>query len=131
MTRSGYVDESEHLELYRANVERSIQGKRGQAFLRELAEALDAMPVKELIPNRLVVPSVGVCAIGAVCRARRLDVSEVDYYDPESVGNAVGISRIMAAEIEYMNDEWAGRRETPTERWTRMRKWVDDQINSL
>lgn len=44
MSRSGYVDDYEYLELYRASVERAIRGKRGQAFLRELAKVLDSVP---------------------------------------------------------------------------------------
>lgn len=55
MSRSGYVDDCENLELYRATVERSIKGKRGQAFLRELAAAMDAMPEKVLIAEELVI----------------------------------------------------------------------------
>ena len=128
MSRSGYVDDPEHLELYRANVARSIQGRRGQAFLRELAAALDAMPVKELIQERLIDEGNNVCAIGAVCRSRGLDVSNVDCHDPDEVGKTVGISHIMAAEIEYMNDEFPWEPETPAQRWQRMRKWVDENI---
>jgi hypothetical protein len=121
-----------------------IRGKRGQAFLREMAVALDAMPVKELISGEVVRDEQRVCAIGAVAVARKIDVSVLDIYDGEDVGNAMGIARALACEIAYENDE-CGRRqeiegpsrhawgpetrpESPAERWTRMRRWIESQI---
>jgi hypothetical protein len=137
MSRSGYSDCCENLELYRANVDRSIFGKRGQAFLRELADALDAMPDKELIEGDLIDDDGRVCAIGAVCKQRGLDVSGVDIGDPEEVGALVGIATCMAAEIEFENDErlgWCCSRqveETPRERWVRMRLWVEKNLKAV
>ena len=134
MSRSGYSDDYEYMGLYRATVDRSIRGKRGQAFLREMAAAMDAMPVKRLIAGEIENDSGEVCAIGTVCKARGMDASKIDYDEPESVGRAVGISRALAAEIEFENDErpswgyWTGRTETPEERWVRMRKWVEENI---
>ena len=100
MGRSGYVedfdDEGGSINLYRGSVERSIRGKRGQAFLREMAAALDAMPVKELIGGELVRDAEHVCAIGSVAVARGLDVSELDEYDGETVGKTFGIAESMA-----------------------------------
>lgn len=131
MSRSGY-DEGEcaHLDLYRNAVDRAIRGKRGQAFLRELAAAMDAMSVKSLIAGELVAANEGVCAIGAVCKARGLNVATVDAYDPESVGRAVGIAWSMAAEIAYVNDEmtWNCPNDTGEERWKRVRAWVNEQF---
>lgn len=118
------------LNLYRATVKRSIRGKRGQAFLRELRDAMDAMPEKILIAEELIDGEGDCCAIGVVCKSRGLDVSATDPHCPDSVAGLVGVARCLAAEIEYENDEcgpWRGG-ETPAERWTRMRKWVDDQI---
>jgi len=128
MSRSGYSDECGNIELYRASVERALRGKRGQAFLRELATAMDAMPEKVLIAGDLVSEHGECCTIGVVCKARQLDVSHLDVYDPETVAGAVGIARSMAAEIEYMNDEAAWGSELPNERWKRMRKWVADNL---
>lgn len=129
MSRSGYSEDCDGWELimYRGQVASAMRGKRGQSFLRELAAEMDAMPVKELIANKLINADGQVCAIGVVCKARGIDVSKVNYYEPESVGNAVNIARQLAAEIEYMNDE-AGWNETPAKRWERMRKWVDQKI---
>lgn len=130
MSRSGYSDCSEGLELWRANVERTIKGKRGQAFLRELAQQMDAMPVKRLIAGDLVTPEGECCTIGVVYKARGLSCKSVDIEDPEAVAAPVGISSMLAQEIEYMNDEYGQwyNPETPEERWNRMRTWVENNI---
>ena len=140
MSRSGYVDdgdECEKLNLWRGAVDRSIAGKRGQAFLREMAAALDAMPVKELVTDLIVDADKSVCAIGAVALSRGLDVSDLDADDSSQVAARFGISRALACEIEYENDECGGSyrdgmyyQETPAERWTRMRKWVDEHLTA-
>lgn len=48
MSRSGYSNDGENIAMWRGQVASAIRGKRGQAFLRELVEALDAMPEKRL-----------------------------------------------------------------------------------
>lgn len=138
MSRSGYTEDCDDNEdqalanLWRAAVERAIGGKRGQAFLREMAAALDAMPVKELITGD-IVRGGQVCAIGSVALARNLDVSGLDVEDSAAVGRRFGISRAMACEIAFENDErdeirvlryGPANKETPAERWNRMRAWV-------
>ncbi|MFI5299221.1 MAG: hypothetical protein ACHREM_14080 [Polyangiales bacterium] len=101
-----------------------MNGKRGQGLLREMAAALDAMPVKELIAHDLVSNGGKVCALGAVAVARKLDVSELDESEPDDVASAFGIARSLACEIAYENDEAGSHKETPSERWKRMREWV-------
>lgn len=128
MSRSGYTDDYDHMNLYRATVERTIKGKKGQAFLKELAAAMDAMPEKRLIPHELITETGEMCTIGTVCKARGLNVKGVDVEDPQTVGNLVGIARCLAAEIEYENDEAGHPMETPEQRWTRMRQWAKDNI---
>ncbi len=133
MSRSGYVDDCDDqlaIGRWRGTVKSAIRGKRGQAFLRELADAMDAMPEKVLIADELINAEGDCCTIGVVCKARGIDVSNIDLEETEQVGAAVGIARQMVAEIEYENDEcgaW-GHPETPAERWQRMRKWVDSRI---
>lgn len=134
MSRSGYCEDGDYgaANLWPNIVDRAIKGKRGQAFLSELAKALDEMPEKKLISGDLVTEAGEVCAIGAVCMARGLDTSKVDIEDRYAVGALVGISGTLAAEIEYQNDDDFGYRRdvTPEERWTRMRKWVATQLDS-
>ena len=155
MSRSGYTDDDDDplaTGRWRAQVRSAIRGKRGQAFLRELIAALDAMPEKALITEELVTADGNVCAIGAVCKARGIDVSHVDYYSPEDIAANVGIASQMVAEIEYENDEcgyrfenvklpesperpkwapdftWGRIEETPEERWQRMRRWAEAKL---
>ena len=128
MSRSGYHEDCENLDLYRHSVERAIKGKRGQAFLCELADALDAMPVKRLIAEHLIDDVGEVCAIGAVCKARAIDLGKVYEDDSQSIADAVGIARALAAEIAWMNDEENYDPETPEQRWVRMREWVRRNI---
>ena len=130
MSRSGYSDDCDGWELvmWRGAVNSAIRGKRGQAFLREMAAALDAMPLKELHAN-VVVEEGQVCAIGSVAVARGLDVSELDIDDRDEVAKAFGVAPALAAEIAFMNDDDFGwKKEEPAARWQRMRKWVDEQL---
>lgn len=133
MSRSGYVDDCDcddvPIQLFRGAVERALRGKRGQAFLREMAEALDAMPVKELAAEVLVSDSKQVCAMGAVALARQIDTSKLDPEDYIAVAKTMGIAPAMAREIAFENDDDFGPGDkTPADRWKRMRKWVDAQL---
>lgn len=127
MSRSGYTDDCENYELYRQAVDRATFGQRGQRFLRKLRDALDAMPVKRLITDEIANAQGEVCALGAVDPA-------FTGYDAEDLAAHFGIAKALAAEIVYRNDEdgpprWQNRDgETPEERWTRMRAWVQKQI---
>ena len=123
MSRSNYVDDCAYIELYRNAVERALRGKRGQLFLREMAGAMDAMPRKILIRGELVDGDGNCCAIGSVCLSRGMETDSIDYECPDSVGKSMGISWSMAAEIEFMNDEWI-ETESPEGRWERMRNWI-------
>jgi len=135
VSRSGYTDDYDdigQLNRWRANVDRAVRGKRGQKFLREMAAALDAMPVKELVADEVVRDSEHVCAMGAVALARKLDVSQIDPYDRDEVAKTFDIAPTMACEIAFENDErraWSGAKETPAERWARMRQWVAEKLD--
>lgn len=132
MSRSGYSDDCENVQLYRAAVDAATFGKRGQAFLKRLRDALDAMPAKRLITEDFSDRDGNVCALGAIDpNPRRANGHRVDPEDAEDVARHFGIATALAAEIIYMNDEegrWRQKTETPEERWTRMRAWVDKQI---
>lgn len=134
MSRSGYSTDLDQRELamWRGRVASVMRSKRGQAFLREMLAALDAMPEKELHEGVLVAEDGCMCAMGAVAAARGTDVSEVDETDPDEVADRLGIHSVMAKEIAFVNDEahpWGG--ETPRARWERVRRWVIEQIGGL
>src|SRR6185295_11408998 len=79
LSRSGYSDDGERWDLirYRGAVASAIRGARGQTFLKEILAALDAMPEKKLIANELEEDGQ-VCALGALGKARGLDMAGID-----------------------------------------------------
>ena len=135
MSRSNYSDGLDQWDLirWRGAVASAIRGRRGQAFLREMLEALDALPEPRLISHDLIVENAlvkecGVCAIGAVGVKRRVDMSELDPEDSERIAAAFGISDALTREIEFVNDEMNYKPETPEQRFIRVRNWVESQI---
>lgn len=139
MSRSGYYEcDGEDSILvhgrWRGQVASAIRGNRGQKFLKELAQAMDAMPEKELTRGSLVTPQGECCTMGVICKARGINVNDIDDFDPEEVGDLLGIAQQLAAEIAFVNDDldWNfthHRQETTKERWVRMRKWVGEKLH--
>ena len=85
MSRSGYNDECDDnwaLIRWRGAVKSAIKGKRGQAMLKDLLAALDAMPNKRLIRGELVEQGE-YCAIGVLGAARGLPMADFDPEDNE------------------------------------------------
>lgn len=130
MSRSGYndYDDDNSLWLWRGAVNSAIRGRRGQAFLREMLTALDEMENKRLIREELEKDGE-VCAIGAVGRRRGVDMGDLDPEDRDRVASTFGIAGAMASEIAYENDE--STRETPEQRYMRMRRWVVSNIREM
>lgn len=152
MSRSGYTDEPDDnfaLIRWRGAVKSALRGARGQAFLRELAAALDAMPEKTLTVGEL--QSEGeFCALGVVGAARGLDLSKIDTEDWQQLSQVFGIAEAMAREIMFENDEcvdsydWVeihgpvrfglhpevriDATQVGERRWRYMREWVAEQI---
>lgn len=162
MSRSGYTDDVEdnwQLIRWRGQVASAIRSKRGQSLLRELVEALDAMPEKRLIGDSLVVASppsplvhwlfadckqpygwgdvvewgfaheCGVCALGAIGVKRGLDLEMLDPEDYDTVAGVFGVAPPLVQEIAFMNDE-VGSHGTPEERWKMMRKWATSHLRT-
>jgi hypothetical protein len=130
MSRHGYCDDCDDdlaFGRWRGRVASAIRGKRGQAFLRELRDALESMPEKVLISEQLVTADGECCAIGAVALARGCDVSDLDPEEADRVAERFGIAEVLVREIVYWNDDDYGD-VTPEARWQRMRKWVENQI---
>lgn len=129
MSRSGYSDDCDNVQLWRQAVARAINGRRGQAFLRDLAVALDALPNKRLIRNDLIRDGE-VCALGALGALRGINMTELDPDDYDTVAARFNIANSMAQEIVYENDEMGRYSETPEELWARMRLWVSANLRT-
>lgn len=141
--RINYSDDEDfpgQYELWRANVERSLAGRKGQVALRELEAALTALPKKELIDGQLEDCEGNVCALGAVFRARGLATKEFRpvvefehtedkeiYRANDAAIKALGIPRLVGLEIIYQNDDgWFT--PNPAIRYERVLAWVRQQI---
>ncbi len=130
MSRSGYTEDCDDQWSYikwRGQVASAARGRRGQAFLLEMWNAIQALPEHKLIPNALEESDGSVCAIGSVGKARGIDMSKIDPYDYEGVAAIFGIPHQLAQEIVYMNDE-AWWRATPEERFEKMKKWIESNL---
>lgn len=134
MSRSGYSDSDDgdydqwQQIMHNGRVMSAIRGKRGQAFLRELVEALDAMPEKKLIANDLQSGG-GVCAIGSVGLRRGVDMSAIEVEDYVKIAEVFGIAPSLVQEIEWENDSalgyWEEQKPDGDERrWKRVRQWA-------
>jgi hypothetical protein len=131
MSRSGYSDGIEEWSLirWRGQVASAIRGKRGQKLLVDLYKALDAMPNKRLIADELEAGDGEVCALGALGKARGLDMKGVDPGDADVVAAMFGCAHQLAKEIVYENDEaFYYLDETPEHRYARIKQWVLEQI---
>jgi hypothetical protein len=130
VSRAGYSEDLDQWSLirWRGAVMSAIRGKRGQALLREMLAALDAMSDKRLIVRELITEQGDVCALGSVGHARGMEMSKLDPEEYESIAVAFALPEALVREIEYLNDE-CGWKETPEQRWARMRAWVAAQIN--
>ncbi|MCK8668180.1 hypothetical protein M1M11_25185 [Pseudomonas azerbaijanoccidens] len=131
MSRSGYSDDCGGWDLirWRGAVTSALKGKRGQAFLIELRDAMDAMSDKRLVTDTLEADGQ-FCTLGVLGSKRGLDMAVIDAHCRESVSHAFGIAEAMAAEVVFENDE-CGWNESPEQRWQRMRKWVDSNIKQV
>jgi hypothetical protein len=155
MTRISYSEEEPWqgaFELFRANTDRQLAGRKGQATLRELEAALLALPEKRLISNAIACGDE-VCAVGALLVARRVakgeDRDEVlaryqrvepeddewgdydaydGYEDPtETIAAAEGVPRLVAWRLAELNDMLL-EDCTPEERYTRVLDWVRSHL---
>lgn len=153
MSRSGYCDDCDDplaFGRYRQAVKRALEGKRGQALLRELVQALDEMNDKRLYAGSFATPAGGFCTLGVLGAKRGTkmdDLGDGDDCDPATVGQRFGIAPAMAAEIMWMNDEYAvdewkwvdvencrpvlvRNDNHAAERWQRMRAWVGENLKT-
>lgn len=135
MSRSGYTEDWDDpwpLIQWRGRVASAIRGKRGQRFLRELRDALDAMPEKSLDRSEdyeIVNEEGGCCALGAVALQRGWESpTAIDSSEHDGLGERLDIASCLVQEIEWENDEGGTYSETPEKRWGRVRAWVEKRI---
>lgn len=129
MSRSGYIEDLDDqwgFIRWRGAVASAIRGRKGQGFLVEMLDALDALPAPRLIGEALERDG-DVCALGSVGRARGLDMSQIDVEDWGQLAQAFGISEALARQLMYLNDD-AFSHETPESRFASMRKWIERNI---
>ncbi len=121
MSRSGYYEcdggETWSMICWRGAVASATRGKRGQAMLKEVLAALDALPEKILASESLVNAEGQYCTLGALGRARGIDMAEIDPDDYEAVAETFGIAGALAREIMWLNDEEVSDH-----------KWIDVEI---
>ena len=148
MSRSGYTEDCDDqwaMIRWRGAVASAVRGKKGQAFFKELVAALDAMPQKRLV-QEVLEASGEVCALGALGKARGIDMTKVDPEDYYSVAGVFDINEKLVQETVYYNDEvwyWATDEKghmikdeagnwvktSPEQRWEKMRAWVVSNIH--
>ncbi len=119
-------------------IKSAIRGKRGQAFLRELADALDAMPVKQLAFGALADDGCH-CALGVLGEKRGLDLRALqpedlfDEWDQDAIARAFGVAKMLALEVQWINDDGADHMDDDDDRarnrrWRLVRDWVRRNI---
>lgn len=138
--------------LFERSVDNAILGRRGQALLRELEEALLAMPIKRLVGSR-VCEAGEVCALGALAihravksgksrtaalaglqvvaehwgQGREDGWEEQDDETQALLRDLLNIkSKNLAWTLVFQNDEAYAK--TPEDRYARMLKWVQSRI---
>lgn len=131
MSRSGYTDDAPMGNTerwscirWRGAVKSAFRGQRGQRALRDMLAAMEALPGHRLIAEQLESKDGDVCALGALAKARHVDMHDVDPEDADIVAANLDIAEAMAREIVEVNDEWGDHNEAPERRWGRMRAWL-------
>lgn len=138
--RISYSEDEEYggqFELWQANCQRSLRGKKGQAELRVLRDALLALPEKRLISGALERDG-DVCAIACYGKFKGIDLepfkSQPDDWDEDDiesdqVGIEGGMPRLVAWKVVEMNDMEFDHL-SPEKRYERMLAWVERQLSA-
>jgi hypothetical protein len=144
MSRMDGSDDPMPEGLWWSAYRRARTSKRGQQVLRDLEQALLAIPDKRLAYEHISHEGA-VCAVGAYVtwkeqqagKDRSAVIKELEdayYWEHESlrqtaeVGKEAGIAWTLAWEIGAANDYDFGKGFTPEERWERMLAWVRNQM---
>lgn len=143
--------------LFQANCRRQINGRAGQAALRELEQALLELPEKKLVSSA-IARGPDVCAVGALlvhrCVAKgesRQEAlakyqpvpepvgdddeghyTEYDGYDnpTDEIAAAEGVPSLLAWKLVYLNDMQLDSL-TPEERYEKVLAWVRHRLKPV
>lgn len=149
MSRSGYSEDCDDqwaMIRWRGAVASAFRGKKGQAFVQELIDCLDAMPNKRLIRHDLETKEGDFCTLGVCGKARGIDMTSIDPEDYYQVANAFEVNEKLVQEIVYFNDEmWEFKhnpdnslmkdengkwvKSSPEDLWKHMRAWLVGKLN--
>lgn len=114
---------------YELEVSSTADAKHAEAWAKIWGNDVSVPEYVERIVKRPKGAREGdVCMLGAVGKARGLNMVDLDPEDHEAIANTFDVAGPLAREIVYMNDECGPYNETPEQRWTRMRAWVASQI---
>ena len=132
MSRAGYDGNCDGWDLirYRGAVASALRGRRGQAFLRDLVAALDAMSAKRLIAADLISCRNEMCSLGAVGARRGILLHKLDPDDVDGVAETFQLAPTLIREIMWVNDDEGPYNETAPARWRRVRGWATSHIVS-
>jgi hypothetical protein len=138
--------------LYEQAIENALNGKRGQAVLRELEASLLALPEKKLA-HGVIAHEGQFCAVGLLAK-NRLERGEkiiVGKQNPKTIatvaeleemfggeqddpwntvilGKAMGFTEALATQIAYKNDGYEEDDTPPEVVYARVLKWVQSRI---
>lgn len=132
--------------LFEANIDRALAGKRGQAILREMKAALEALPHKRLCQGRLADDGE-VCVLGALCVKRLRDTgltfeeavekAEREYAEmdaqalADTAGSRMKLGFHLAWKTMYANDELGENyksKTTPEKRFENVMNWINSNL---
>lgn len=145
MSRIGLVEEENfpgEFFLQERNRERSLAGKKGQAALRELVAALEAMPEKRLCKWAMVDDEGEVCALGAYVLRKRIQrgdtyaqaIKTIDHEGENRMSHDLAshyeFPAAAAWAVAFRNDEILDRC-SPEERHALMLEWARAQIKEI
>jgi hypothetical protein len=142
--------------FWQIDLQRALTSGRGQRWLRDIEAALLALPKHELSYENIVElgewddegdtrKPVGVCAVGAVAAYQKVKAGatwdqafadlaeswdgERDCWETQQLGMSIGLTRTVAWELAYQNDEMF-ESLNPSERHAAMLGWVRSHIKS-
>jgi hypothetical protein len=146
MARRDADDDEIPYGLWVGAVDRATYSRRGQQALRDLEQALLAIPDKRLAYEHIAHEGQ-VCAVGAYLawqqqqaapdkdRAAIVKELEAEHYDEDEslrwtarAGQEAGLAWSLAWDIASTNDYHFGRAHTPEQRWEDMLAWVRKRI---